>query len=67
MISLPEKKTTCNNCTNHISHTILYGSHLIIGSSILSDSNYMHTQNKKTQNRKTQLCLGQRNKTRCRG
>lgn len=42
---IARKETTCSNCKKRINRTISYGSHLIIGTSIFSDDNYMHAQN----------------------
>lgn len=48
--TIARKETTCNNCKKRINRTILYASHLIIDSSILSDPNYTQAQNTEKHN-----------------
>jgi len=42
---IAKKITTCNECKNKVNRTTSYGHHLIIDTSILSDPNYIKTQN----------------------
>lgn len=42
---IAKKITTCSVCKSVVNRTISYGSHLIIDTSILSDPNYIKTQN----------------------